>query len=171
MRQKNLPVYCVIAIFSDWCYNNFKNKANGVTIMVLKDFRITHSTLIEHYQFIEAHLEGIYAAISDKPFHIGVQEVEKGSLSGAIREIRELEKEKNITIFTEDEYAQLRQIVERRNFWCHCCYFEMSFDLKTGGPAKVRDVQTMFEDLQTAEAWRQLLFHKKIDRLKEKKQG
>ena len=139
--------------------------------MVLKDFRITHSTLIEHYQFIEAHLEGIYAAVSDKPFLAGVQEVEKGSLSGAIREIRDLEREKGVQIFTEEEYKQLRQIVERRNFWCHCCYFEMSFDLKTGGPAKVRDVHTMFADLQTAELWREKLFHKKIDLLKQKERS
>ena len=136
--------------------------------MVLKDFRITHSTLIEHYQFIEAHLEGIYAAISDKPFLEGVQEVEKGSLSSAIREVRTAERENGIRVFTDEEYTQLRQIVERRNFWCHCCYFEMSFDLKTGGPARVRDVHTMFEDLKTAEAWREKLFRKKIDLLKKK---
>ena len=136
--------------------------------MVLKEFRIAHSTLIEHYQFIEAHLEGIYAAVSDKPFLAGVQEVERDSLSGVVREIRELEREKKITVFTEDEYKKLRQIIERRNFWCHCCYFEMSFDLKTGGPAKVRDVQTLLADTQTAEYWREQLFHKKIALLEKK---
>lgn len=136
--------------------------------MVLKEFRIAHSTLIEHYQFIEAHLEGIYAAVSDKPFLAGVQEVERDSLSGVVREIRELEREKKITVFTEDEYKKLRQIIERRNFWCHCCYFEMSFDLKTGGPAKVRDVQTLLADTQTAECWREQLFHKKIALLEKK---
>ena len=56
--------------------------------MVLKEFRIHHSTLIEHYQFIEAHLDGIYAAISGKPFLDGIKEVEKDSLSGVVREIR-----------------------------------------------------------------------------------
>lgn len=137
--------------------------------MVLKEFRIAHSTLIEHYQFIEAHLEGIYAAVSDKNFLDGVQEVEKDSLSGVIREIRELEREKEITVFTEEEYRQLRQLITRRNFWCHCCYFEMSFDRKTGGPAKVRDIQGMHEDMQTAELWREQLFQKKIDLLQEKK--
>ncbi len=137
--------------------------------MVLKEFRITHSTLIEHYQFIEAHLEGIYAAISGKPFLDGVKDVEKNSISGVVREIRELEKEKRMQVFSEDEYTQLRQIIERRNFWCHCCYFEMSFDLKTGGPARVRDVQTLFEDLKTAEHWREQLFHKKIDLLEQKR--
>ncbi len=137
--------------------------------MVLKEFRITHSTLIEHYQFIEAHLEGIYAAISGKPFGDGIKDVEKNSISGVIREIRDIEKEKRMQVFSENEYTQLRQIIERRNFWCHCCYFEMSFDLKTGGPARVRDVQTLFEDLKTAEHWREQLFHKKIDLLEQKR--
>ena len=136
--------------------------------MVLKEFRITHSTLIEHYQFIEAHLEGIYAAVSGKSFAEGIRDVEKDSLGGVIREIKDLEREKKIRVFTEEEYAQLRQIIERRNFWCHCCYFEMAFDLQTGGPARVRDVQVMLEDLKTAEQWRDQLFHKKLSLLKPK---
>lgn len=139
--------------------------------MVLEKFRITHSTLIEHYQFIEAHLEGIYAAISGKSFLDGLKEVEKDSLSGVVREIKEVEREKRITVLTEDEYKQLRGIIERRNFWCHCCYFEMSFDLKTGGPAKVRDVQVMLEDLRTAEDWRERLFQKKLALLREKEKS
>ena len=138
--------------------------------MVLKEFRITHSTLIEHYQFIEAHLEGIYAAISDKPFFLGLQEVERDSLGGVIREIKDLEREKKIKIFSEEEHAALRKIVERRNYWCHCCYCDMAFDLQTGGPAKVQDVQKLFEDMKTAEQWRDMLFRKKVKLLKEKTQ-
>lgn len=139
--------------------------------MDLKEFRILHSTLIEHYQFIEAHLEGIYAAVSDKPFLVGLQEVEKDSLGGVVREIKELERGKKTQIFTEDEYQQLRKIIERRNFWCHCCYFEMAFDRQTGGPAKVRDVQTLFADMKTAEDWREQLFQKKIQLLEKKRQN
>lgn len=139
--------------------------------MVLKEFRINHSTLIEHYQYIEAHLEGIYAAISGKPFGEGVKEVEKNSISGVVREIKEVEREKHLQVFSEEEYTQLRQLIERRNFWCHCCYFEMPFDLKTGGPAKVRDVQVMFEDMRTAEAWRKQLFDRKIELLKKNRQS
>ena len=134
--------------------------------MVLNEFRILHSTLIEHYQFIEAHLEGIYAAVSEKPFAIGIQEVEKDSLGGVVREIKDLEREKKIKIFTEDEYNHLRGIIERRNFWCHCCYFEMVFDRETGGPAKVRDVQALFDDMKTAEVWRERLLQKKRSLLK-----
>ena len=134
--------------------------------MFLKEFRITHSTLIEHYQFIESHLEGIYASISGKPFSVGLKEIERDSLSGVVREIRDVEKEKGITVFTESEYKQLRQIIERRNFWCHCCYVEMCFDRKSGGPAKVADVQQLLDDMKTAELWREQLFRKKVDMLK-----
>lgn len=137
--------------------------------MVLKEFRIAHSTLIEHYQFIESHLEGIYAAVSDKPFCIGLKEIERDSLGGVIREIKDIEKEKGINILSEDEYKQLRQIVERRNFWCHSCYYELSFDLKTGGPAKVSDIQALFEDMKTAEHWREQLFRKKINLLEKRR--
>ena len=132
--------------------------------MLLEKFRITHSTLIEHYQFIEAHLEGIYAAIANKSFLDGLKEVERDSLSGVIREIKALEK--SIKVFTEDEYAQLRKIVERRNFWCHSCYYDLCFDRQTGGLAKVQDVQKLLEDLRTAEQWREELFQKKRELIK-----
>ena len=136
--------------------------------MEFKEFRIAHSTLIEHYQFIEAHLEGIYAAASDKSFLDGIREIEKDSLGGVVRELRELERDKGIRILSDEEYTQLRQIIERRNFWCHCCYFEMPFDLQTGGPARVRDVQQLFADMDTAKQWRETLRNKKLEFIKKK---
>ena len=136
--------------------------------MDLKEFRVAHSTLIEHYQFIEAHLEGIYAAVSAKPFLDGIREIEKDSLGGVVRELRQLEREKGFSLLSEEEYTDLRQIIERRNFWCHCCYFEMAFDRKTGGPARVRDVQTLFEDMRTAEQWREILYRRKLELMKKK---
>ena len=138
--------------------------------MVLKEFRIAHSTLIEHYQFIESHIEGIYAAVSGKPFFSTLEEIEKASLSGALREVEELERQKGIRLFTPEEYKQLRQMIESRNFWVHCCYYEMTFDLKTGGPAKVQDVQRLVKDLKTAEQWREKLFQKKVELLKNSSQ-
>jgi hypothetical protein len=47
----------------------------------------------------------------------------------------------------------------------------MAFDLKTGGPARVRDVQILFEDMKTAEQWREQLFQKKLDLLEKKHRG
>lgn len=136
--------------------------------MELKEFRIAHSTLIEHYQFIEGHLEGIYAALSDKTFVEGVRDVENDGLGRLLGEIRKLEREKFAAVFTKDEFDQLMDVFRRRNFWCHNCYFDLAFDRKTGGPAKVRDIQQMMQDMQDAEFWRNELFARKIELLKKK---
>ncbi len=137
--------------------------------MLLNEFRIAHSTLIEHYQYIEAHLEGIYAAISGKSLREALRDVERDSLSGVVREIRDAEKQKHIQVFTAEHYGQLGKIIERRNFWCHSCYYDMVFDRETGGPAKITDVQTLYADLETAEQLREQLFHKKMELLEKKK--
>jgi hypothetical protein len=47
----------------------------------------------------------------------------------------------------------------------------MAFDRKTGGPAKARDVLTLFEDMKTAEQWRNQLYDKQLDLLKKKWQS
>ena len=136
--------------------------------MELNEFRIMHSTLIEHYQYMEGHLEGIYGAISDEPFLVGVRTVEKDSLGEILREIRRLEKDKDIEVFTREEHEQLQLVFQRRNFWCHNCYFDMVFDRKTGGPAKVRDVHQLLQDMKDAEAWRERLFERKLQWLEKK---
>ena len=159
-------IFASLAKKTSECYTEKNGTESG--IMDLNNFRIFHSTLIEHYQFIEAHLEGIYAAVSGKSFADGLREVERDSLGGVVREIKELEREKKILIFTGEEYDRLREIIDRRNYWCHCCYFEMAFDRQTGGPAKVRDVQALFADLKTAEQWREQLFEKKLSLMKPK---
>ena len=54
--------------------------------MTQEKFRIMHSELIEHYQFIEMHLEAICAYLSDKSFMQGLEDVEKSNISHIVRE-------------------------------------------------------------------------------------
>ncbi|MDE7427844.1 MAG: hypothetical protein K2N00_01005 [Lachnospiraceae bacterium] len=42
--------------------------------MNLSEFRIAHSIVMEHFQFIEMHLEGIYAALSGRSFYEGLKD-------------------------------------------------------------------------------------------------
>ena len=135
--------------------------------MTLEKFRILHSTLIEHYQFIESHLEGIYAAVCDKSLADGLNDVKRDGLAGILQDISHQERVKNLQVFDDRQEDQLRELFQRRNFWCHSCYLELPFDLKTGGPANVLDAQQMLEDLKTAEHWREFLFGMKIRLLKE----
>lgn len=131
--------------------------------MDLDKFRITHSTLIEHYQFIESHLEGIYAAISGKRLIKGLQDVERYSLLRIISEIKTIERKEKISVFTKEEYEQLEQIIQKRNFWCHNCYYDIVFDRKTGGPKMADDVKNMILDLREAEDLREELYSRQME--------
>ena len=130
--------------------------------LTLESFRITHSTLIEHYQFIEAHLEGIYAALSGKTLWDGLQDVKTDSLNRIINEIKKTESKENKLVFTDEEYEQLKRILKKRNFWCHNCYYDMAFDARTGGPLLEKDIRNLISDLREAEELREELFAKKM---------
>ena len=105
----------------------------------------------------------------------------RGGKTGELLPILDICKTKGVKVITVTENLDsplakgadvvLKQYVNRETDKYHCCYFEMSFDLQTGGPAKVRDVQQLFEDLRTAEDWRERLFNKKIELLKKERQG
>ena len=116
--------------------------------MTLEQYRIKHSILIEQYQWIEYDLEGLYANLSDEPFCKAIAQIEKDSIGGVVREIRQIEKQQNITVFTNAEYRALDQMREDRNFWCHVCYTE-AWDRETGIP---RNAQRLTTDLREAEA-------------------
>lgn len=127
-----------------------------------EEFQIMHSSLIEQYQFIEFHLEGIYAAISGRNFLKALEDVQMDSISRIIREIKEIEKDKNLSVFTEDEYEKMRLIFQRRNFWCHSCYTDLLFDAKTGGLKKQEDVRKMLDDLYEARQLENVLRNKVV---------
>lgn len=115
--------------------------------MTLEAYRIKHSTLIEQYQWIEFDLEGLYAFISGEPFHKAIQQIEKDAIGGVVREIRKIENQRNIVVFSEAEYEELDQIRERRNFWSHECYTE-GYDRQKGIP---KNAAMLTEDLREAE--------------------
>lgn len=134
--------------------------------MTLEEYRIKHSMLIEQYQLIEFHLEGLYAALSDDSFSEALQEIEKDSIGGVVREIKRIEDQQRIVVFTEKEYEELDKIRERRNFWSHKCYVE-PWD-KTGTP---RNAKQLSSDLYQAERVSDWLYqvkltylHKRLDR-------
>ena len=115
--------------------------------MTLEEYRIRHSTLIEQYQWIEFDLEGLFAFISGDPFHEAIQEIEKDSIGGVVREIKKIEEERGIQVFFDSEYEELDQIRQRRNFWSHACYTE-PYDKRWGLP---NNANLLDEDLSVAQ--------------------
>ena len=138
--------------------------------MNLNEFRITHSTVMEHYQFIERELEGIYAALSGKRFYAGLIDVEKFSINKIIRMIQEQEKIHGKIVISDAEYEELKYICQRRNFWTHNCYTTMVFDRKTEGPKKETDIKQLYADIRNAEQMRELLSNRKIELFNEMKE-
>ena len=128
--------------------------------MTLEKFRIRHSYLIEQYQFVEHHLEGIYASACNSGFFKGLEEVGKSNLNKLVREIRRIENEKRIQIISEELYAKIEKIIERRNFWCHNCYVDMLFK-SNGDPKKEEDIKTLNADIAEAEKLKDVLFELK----------
>ncbi len=127
--------------------------------MTLEEYRIAHSTLIEQYQWIEFDLEGLYAFICGDPFHKAIQEIEKDAIGGVVWEIKKVEEQRNIVVFSQKEYAELDHIRERRNFWSHACYTE-PYDQQKGIP---RNAALLTKDLQDAEQ-----FLNRLRQIKEK---
>lgn len=127
--------------------------------MTLEEYRVRHSMLIEQYQWIEFDLEGLYAAISDEPFCEALWGIEKDSIGGVVRAIKKIEKEKNMTVFSNEEYQELDMLRERRNFWSHVCYTE-AYDKNTGVP---ENAKMLLADLQKAETFLERL--RKIKRM------
>ena len=130
--------------------------------MTLEEFRILHSTLIEHYQYIEAHLDAIYATLMGESFYQTLKDVEKDSLTGVLIELMRLQREKDVIIVSGREFSKIQKdVIHRRNFWVHSCYFDMIFS-KNGAPKKQRDVDALYEDIEKAKRWRKILNEKKI---------
>ena len=137
--------------------------------MDLNEFRIMHSELIEHYQFIEYHLRCIYSALQgEQSFLEGMDSVGKDTVSRLLNQIVSLQEESKKTFLTKEERRQIEAICPRRNIWVHACYVDMAFDSKTKGLKYKRDINQMMEDLAEAKRLRDYFFEKKIPLQREK---
>ena len=95
--------------------------------MEIKEYRIIHSEIIEQYQLIEFHLEGLFAIMleSDNNFLELAHRVENDAMGELIRKVRFLVKEyKYQDILTKDDFKILDQIRDDRNYYCHENFLE-----------------------------------------------
>ncbi len=130
--------------------------------MTEEEFRIGFSTLVEHYQYIEMHLEGIYACISGRSFFDTLEDVSTYSLTKLIRDLEEIDSEHRVRALSESDYSRLEALSKRRNFWVHNAFTDLVFDVKTGGLRNTKDIETMESDTQEARFMRDYLFATKL---------
>lgn len=90
--------------------------------MELNEYRILHSQIIEQYQYIEFHLEGLFALMQGQGenFEELARRVENDAMGELIRKVRFLTKERKYTnIITKQDFSDLERIRDDRNFYCH----------------------------------------------------
>lgn len=93
-----------------------------------QEFRINHSKLIEQYQFIEWHLEGIFGLLENGDFEELTHRVENDTMGELIRKVRFLVKENKVTYLDKEDFAILDDIRDDRNFWCHSNFLDIHSD-------------------------------------------
>ena len=131
--------------------------------MTETEFRYYHSELIAYYQYIEMHLEGICAALladEEKDWFLGLKDYESDTIGMLINKLKQIKKDQKTDYISEDEFAQLDAVKERRNYWCHQCFVGVTPIIFTRGKTpddkKVRcpDYEDKIKkDLQTAIEW------------------
>lgn len=118
--------------------------------MTKEEFKVMHSTLIENYQYIEYRLRGIYSKLKGGDFYNNLLDVEKDTLKVLLNEIKKHEKNLDKSLMNDKLYSQIECIRDRRNFWCHACYWKIPFSLK-GNVKKNEHVMLLLNDLREAE--------------------
>ncbi len=124
--------------------------------MTLETFRERHSLLIEHYQFIEFHLEGIYAFLNDKGFFDGIKVVEKTNLQKLFDMVQVTTRKNNLQLFSEEDMTAIQNAIQRRNYWVHECYTVICTDGRS--IKKQSDVDLLEKDIREACRIREMLY-------------
>ena len=93
--------------------------------MTLEDYRIKHSEIIEQYQLIEYHLEGIFGLLEEGEFEELVHRVEYDAMGELIRKVRFLVKETKSDCLSKKEFSILDNIRDDRNYWSHESYLDL----------------------------------------------
>lgn len=99
--------------------------------MEINEYRILHSQIIEQYQLIEFHLEGLFALMQGQGnnFEELAHRVENDAMGELIRKVRFLVKEyKYQDIITKQDFSDLDKIRDDRNYYCHENFLENKVD-------------------------------------------
>ena len=87
-------------------------------------FKTMHSEIIKYYQCIEYDMKRIYSAMSSDDYFDCMDMLDGKNWGEILNRLRKLDKSDNDPFFSEEEYALLDEIRERRNYWCHQCYLD-----------------------------------------------
>ena len=121
--------------------------------MEIDEYRVYHSKVIEQYQLVEYHLEGLFAImLSDGDNFLELaKRVENDAMGELIRKVKFLVKQYNYSnIITKNDINLLYKIRDDRNYYCHENYLKMRYAEKHNEPEE-RTKESIKNDLKMCE--------------------
>ena len=96
--------------------------------MINEEFKILHSETIMFCQAIEHDLKIIYSFMlkgdPDKTF----ESLSKTTLGALVKKLKELDNSDDDQFISNDDYNFLKQMTQKRNYWCHQCYIDFIYE-------------------------------------------
>lgn len=91
-------------------------------------FKVLHSEIIMYCQLIENDLKWIYAFMHKGDEDANYEKLEKTTLGTLVKKLKELDNSDDDLLISNDDYNFLKQMTEKRNFWCHQSYIEFMYE-------------------------------------------
>ncbi len=100
--------------------------------------------------------------ISGKDFSDGLADVDKHNINNLVIDLKSVQAKRNIVVLNDEDFERIRKTCERRNFWVHNCYFDLTFrkDRNEVRLKNEKDISQMINDLREAEDLRNELYEK-----------
>lgn len=95
--------------------------------MNINTFKILHSETIKFCQIIEGYLKWIYSLMHTGNVGENHSKLEKKTLGQVVSMLKKLDKSSGEQFISDDDYNFLKQMTEKRNYWCHVCYRDFMY--------------------------------------------
>lgn len=95
--------------------------------MDFNDFKILHSEVIMYCQLIENDLKWIYSNMKEGNPEENFNSLSTNSLGNTISMLKNLDNSDRRPLLTSADYNFLKQMKDKRNYWCHQAYIDFSY--------------------------------------------
>ena len=96
--------------------------------MTFEEFKQLHSETIMYCQCIEHDLKWIYSYMLKGNQYETFETLEKTTLGALVKKLKELDNSDNNPFISNDDYNFLKQMTDKRNYWCHQCYIDFIYE-------------------------------------------
>lgn len=96
--------------------------------MTIEEFKQLHSETMFYCQCIEHDLKWIYSFMHKGNQYKTFETLEKTTLGALVKKLKELDNLDNNPFISNDDYNFLKQMTEKRNYWCHQCYIDFIYE-------------------------------------------